>query len=367
MLLSLYQYIYLIIVILLTVSAMSQYNGMSNQGFENHNKANVGSLFVVVVFFILTIGFRPISSVFVDMANYNAEYYTLLYGNSFEYDWKADNFLFDNLFAWMGSLMLDIRLFFLLIAVIYFGCAAHACRKIFPNDALLAFVVFLGALSTFSYGTNGIKAGAAASILLLALAYREKKVHAIVFLMTSLGFHHSMLVPVVAYGMAYFYKKPKAYLWAWIVCLLLAAAHVTFFMSLFSGYTDEHGAEYLVVDSFEKDVTGFRPDFILYSAVPIFLGFYLMVKKRIKSDYFNFLWCVYTATNCVFLLCTYGSFINRIAYLSWLMYPIVLLYPFINISWSINQKKYLKQAVYYHLLFTVFMVFIYYGFFALHH
>lgn len=367
MLTVLYQYIYLILVIFLTVFAMSKYNGMSNQRLENHNKANMGSLFVVVIFFILAIGFRPISSFFVDMANYNAEYYAFHYGSPFVFDWNAENYLFDNLFAWMGSLMMDIRLFFLLISIIYFGCAAIACIKIFPNDALLTFVVFLGALSTYSYGTNGIKAGAAASIFLLALAYRDSKVLSAFLLFVTLGCHHSMLAPIVAYVMATVYRKPHLYLCAWLGCLLLAAAHVTFFQTLFAGYTDEHGASYLAVDNPDKDVTGFRPDFVLYSAVPIFLGFYLMVKKRIKSDYFNFLWCVYTATNCVFLLCTYGSYINRIAYLSWLMYPIVLLYPFINISWSINQKKYLKQAVYYHLLFTVFMVFIYYVFFALHH
>ena len=170
-----------------------------------------------------------------------------------------------------------------------------------------------------------------------------------------------MLAPIVAYVMATFYKKPQSYLYAWIVCFLLAAAHITFFQTLFAGFTDEQGAGYLAVNRADKAVSGFRPDFILYSAVPVFLGYYLMTKKRVKSDSYIFLWCVYTATNCVFLLCTYGSYINRIAYLSWLMYPIVLLYPFVNVVWSPYQKKYLKNVVYYHLYFTLFMVFIYYG------
>jgi len=361
---SIYQYIYLIFVILFTVYVMSQYSGMSYQKFVNHRNTNQGFLFVVL-FFIFVIGLRPVSGYFVDMANYNTYYYSINYGTPFEFDWNSDNYLFDNLMAWMGSLWLDIRLFYVFVSVIYFGCAAIAFKKIFPNDSLLAFVVFLGAFSTFSYGTNGIKAGAAASIFLLALAYRENKALSVFLLFVTLGCHHSMLAPIVAYVMATIYRKPKLYLYTWVVCLLLAAAHVTFFQSLFAGFTDEQGAGYLDVERIDKDVTGFRPDFILYSAVPVFLGYYLMTKKHIKSDYFNFIWCVYTATNCVFLLCTYGSYINRIAYLSWLMYPIVILYPFINISWSLIQKKYLKQAVYYHLGFTVFMVFIYYGLLSL--
>ena len=140
---------------------------------------------------------------------------------------------------------------------------------------------------------------------------------------------------------------------------MLAAAHITYFQSLFSGFTDEHGANYLTVDNQEKFVSGFRPDFIIYSAIPIFVGYYLIGKQKIKSPYYNFLWCVYTLTNSVFLLCTYGSFINRIAYLSWLMYPFVLLYPFVNAYWHERQHQYLRYAVYGHLGFTLFMVLIY--------
>lgn len=361
---SLYQYFYLIIVIIMTFSIMSSYCGCGYIKTANQNISNRTGLFFTALCFIMAIGLRPMSRYFVDMLNYNTDYIVFHYGTPFTFNWNLDNFLFDNLFAWMGSMMFDIRLFFLLIAAIYFGCMAWACAKIFPYNSLLAFVVYLGAFSTFSYGTNGIKAGAAASIFLLALAYRKNKLLVVFFLCVSLGFHHSMMAPIVAFVMAYFYRKPKVYLWGWIVCLILAAAHVTYFMSLFSGYTDEQGAGYLAAGRLQEGVSGFRPDFILYSAVPIFVGYNLIKKKYIESDFYNFLWCTYTMTNCVFLLCTYGTFINRIAYLSWLMYPIVLLYPFVNTDWAEHPKtsnRYLKYAVYGHLAFTVFMAFVYYA------
>ena len=327
-----------------------------------HDKSQRISLLVLTLLLIFVIGFRPISWVFSDMWNYHHDYQQIL-GSLFSFTFDTENLLFDNIFTWFAANSIPEELFYLFIAAIYFGCMAWACVKIFPRDATLAFIVYLGAFSTFSFGTNGIKAGAAASIFLLALAYRKNKLLAIFFLWLSLGFHHSMSAPIVAYVMAYLYKNPKYYLWAWIVCLLLAAAHVTFFMSLFSGLTDEHGAEYLSLST-EKSISGFRPDFILYSAVPIFMGYNFIRKQYVVSKLYNFLWCTYTMTNCVFLLCTYGSYINRIAYLSWLMYPIVLLYPFVNSEWGNRptvSMRYLKYAVYGHLGFTTFMTFIYYA------
>lgn len=118
---------------------------------------------------------------------------------------------------------------------------------------------------------------------------------------------------------------------------------------------------YLSLTNTENAVSGFRPDFIIYSAIPIFLGEYLVRKLQIDSEEYDFLWKVYVATNAVFLLCTYASYINRIAYLSWLMYPFVLVYPFLNEDLGEKQYSYLKYVVYGHLGFTLFMSFIYYA------
>lgn len=355
-----YQPLYLIIVLILTFLTINQYY-QTNRYIGKSKGSPDFVTFWIMLFMMLYIGLRPVSGVFVDMANYNASYKVFYYGYPFSFSWSLDNFLFDNLFAWMGSMRFDISLFFLLIAIIYFGGIAWASKKLFPNDTLLAFVMYLGAFSTFSYGTNGIKAGAAASIFLVALAYRDNLKVCIPLLWVSLGFHHSMLAPIVAFVIAYFVRKPKWYLYGWLFCLLLAAAHITYFLSLFSGFTDEHGAGYLVAGRKDAEVSGFRPDFILYSAIPIFIGYYLITKRYIQSEYYKFLWCTYTLTNCVFLLCTYGSFINRIAYLSWLMYPFILLYPFVNAYWSNRQSRYLRYVVYGHLGFTLFMDFIYYA------
>lgn len=312
------------------------------------------------VIIILFIGLRPINKqYFVDMAD-TAESYKLIQDGLWI---PVDNFnfIYDPLLYLFATLGIPVDFFFLFISSIYFGCILLACKKIFPHDTLLTFIAYLGAFSTFGYATNGIKAGAAASLFLGAIAFRDKKKIAILFLVLSLGFHHSMVAPIAAYVLAYFVKRRKWFLYGWLASLLMAALHITYFMTFFASQTDEHGSGYLEggVDDKIASVSGFRPDFILYSAIPIFVGYFLVKKYKIKSDFYDFIWSVYTITNSVFLLCTYGTFINRIAYLSWLLYPIVLLYPFLNIVWSKRQDVYLKYTIWGHLAFTIFMYVVY--------
>lgn len=357
---ALYQPIFLLITFIFTMKVIQQYRQSYLEDQQRIGIKQRRQALYLTLFFVLFIGFRPYSSTyFVDM--YNIKFvYDGLNNASYIYP-RIDNFIYDPLLAFFAISGIPIELFYLFIATIYFYCIYVAVKKIFPRDTMLALLVYLGALSTFSYGTNGIKAGSAASLFLVAIAYKDKLKIALPFLFMSLGFHHSMALPIAAFVLAYFIKKPKWYLYGWLACLLIAALHITFFMNFFAGQTDEHGAEYLNADVEDKVamVSGFRPDFILYSAVPIFLGYYIVKRYELKSPYYDFIWSVYTIVNSVFLLCTYGSFINRIAYLSWLLYPIVLLYPFVNIVWSRRQSIYLKKTVLWHFGFSVFMFFVY--------
>ena len=363
---SLYHPLYLFLVVVLTYIAMQKYYEGDLLQYDNqavYKSGKTANILLISCIFIFFIGLRPVDMVFVDMFD-TAYYYKVFYwGKAFHFTWKTDNFLFDNLFYYLASKKCPIDYFFLLIASIYFGGIAVACRKLFPDDTLLCFVVYLGAFSTFTYGTNGIKAGSAASIFLVALAYKENLKVCVPLLWVSLGFHHAMLAPIAAFVISFFFAKPKYCLYGWLICLFLAVTHITALMEFFSGYVDEHGAGYLNtnVKNTVLYVSGFRPDFILYSAVPIFLGYYYIQKEKIISDTYNFLWCVYTLTNCVFLLCTYGTFINRIAYLSWLMLPFVLLYPVLYCKEEAFQLRNLSYVVYGHLGFTLFMNVFYYG------
>lgn len=359
---ALYHTVYLLMVLGITFFVMQRYATVEFSVREDRATIHNSIAWALTLFLVFFIGFRPISGrYFVDMRGYAINYKALFWGKDFHFTWDTNNIIFDNLFAFMGSVEIPVEFVFFMLACFYFVGITLACRKLFPKDVLLSLIVYLGAFSTFSYGTNGMKAGVAASIFLLAIAYRENKWLAITFLLISLGFHHSMTAPIAVYVICLLVKERQLFLYGWLACLLMAAFKITVFQELFAGLTDEHGAGYLAVEGEDKRVSGFRPDFIIYSAVPIFVGNYLIRQFEIEDDDYGFLWKLYTGTNAIFLLCTYGSYINRIAYLSWLMYPFVLIYPFLNADLGDYHYRYLKYAVYGHLGFTLFMSFIYYA------
>lgn len=355
MLANYYHDIYLIVCSLLTVIVMGNYSRIDLSDEERYSQSQAVFAFFVTVIVILFIGFRPISSEFVDMGAY-ASHYNKMLGSYFFFDEEAENLIYDNMMSFMASSSIPVDIFFLTIALVYFGGMYIASLRLFPKDTLLAFLVCLAAFSTFSYGTNGIKAGMAASIFLLALSYYNKPLFSIPIALFTYGIHHSMLLVIVAYFCILLIRNTKLYFYVWAVSFCLAALHITWFQHYFAGFTDEHGAGYLL----SQRNSGFRIDFIIYSAVPVFVGYLLTFKYAVVSKTYSIILNLYLLTNSVWMLCMYSNFTNRIAYLSWFLYPIVLLYPFVNLYWSDEQERYLKYAVYGHLGFTLFMTFIFY-------
>ncbi|MEE1226661.1 MAG: EpsG family protein [Bacteroidales bacterium] len=360
-----YYTVYLIIVTIITCFVSYNYSGKNGLvEYSSKSKSSWGT-FLLASFMVMFIGFRPVSSVFVDMMNYISFYHAFHEGSVFIFDKEAENLLFDNYFAWIGSMRLGTTFFFVTIAAIYFICTYIACKRMFPRDTLIAYLVFLAAFSTFSYGTNGVKAGAAAAIFLMAMSFRDNLKICIPLVLVSWGFHHSMIMVVVAFVLTLIYKNTKVYFAGWCFCLLIAAAHISFFQELFAGILsdtgDQHGAEYLTDNSDWGGKTGFRIDFVFYSAMPILVWYWAVYKKKLQlSKMYTCLLNLYMTLNGTWMLCIYASFTNRIAYLSWFLYPIVLIYPFLNENWGASRYKTLSKVVLAHLGFTLFMHFVYY-------
>ena len=363
---SYYNDIYLLLVTIASIAFAVSYRNKDNLDAEKFSDNTVRDLFIVL-FFIFAIGLRPINKDFVDMMGY-AMHYQMNLGTPFFFDWNVDNKLFDNLLAYWYGNRLGIANFFLLISAIFFGCSYIGIRRIFPKHALPAYLVFLAAFSTFSYATNGIKAGAAASIFIMALGFYDKKLICFALALVSWGFHHSMQVPVAALVMATFIKNAKVYYVIWGFCVLLSMAHVTFFQELFGGMTDDQGAGYLLVteDATEGGIR-FRPDFLLYSAAPVIIGYYYEIKRGFKTKIYSSILHLYMVANSIWMLCMYASFNNRIAYLSWFLYPIVVIYPFLYTENRDCKYRWFSNAMLYHLAFTLFMVIVYYGILHLGH
>lgn len=356
-----YRIVYYSVTAVLTLTVVFKYATRNQYQFSGRYRSLL--LWILFIAVALFIGLRPVSDAFFyDMSAYNSLYLKSI-GESFSFDWHLDNIIFDNLFLFLASIQFPVQYFFLLIAIIYFGCIAASCSLLFQRDQLAAFIVYLGAFSTFAYATNGIKAGAAAALFLLALAQdkRGRWFLVVLFLLLSLGFHHSMVLPIVAFAICKILRNPRIYIVLWVVAFILAAFHMTFIQHFFAGFVDEQGAMYLLGEEehVRHDILGgFRIDFILYSLVPILIGWFALLQKVRVSQEYIFLLNLYTLTNAVWLLCMYAEFTNRIAYLSWFMLPIVLIYPFLEERWSRKQFQTFQLVAVGHLAFTLVLQFI---------
>ena len=74
----------------------------------------------------------------------------------------------------------------------------------------------------------------------------------------------------------------------------------------------------------------FRWDLLLYSSMPILLGWYTIFKRKLFNKTYLILLGTYIYANVFWVLAIRAMYSNRIAYLSWFIYPIVIAYPLLN-------------------------------------
>ena len=348
----LYSYIFSFLIVILTFVFISNRRDV-------YEVEPVGPSLILCLFLAIWIGLRPHSPVVGDTINYALFWHRQMWDG---FNPEAENFIFDNMSGWLAENFPDATPLFVIMATINCFCTWIACRKFFPSNTMLAFLVCLIAFSSFSYLTNGIKAGAAAALFMVAMAYRDKMYISIPFLLVSWGFHHSMQLPVAVYVILTFFKDSRWYFCGWLFCLFCAAAHISFFQNLFAGMTDESGNGYLTSTEDWGGKSGFRIDFVLYSAMPVLMGYYVIFKYELRDKLYEDLLHYYLTTNGVWMLCMYGAYTNRIAYLSWFSYPFLIIYPCFAIPNAAHPLvANMKTYIYIHMSFTLFMQLVYYA------
>ena len=305
------------------------------------NSQNRILYFLICIFLVLFIGLRPISGYFGDTSNYAALYAKMQESGSFE--WSKE-WVFNGLMFWFANSGFSVHIFFLFVESIYIGCTAWACSRLFKNNGYLAFLMVVSAFSFYTYSMNGIRNGMAVAIVMLAISFlNTSKVVAAVFAFIAVNIHNSMILPVLSAICCLFYNNTKFYFIIWGCSIVLSATvggtMEAFFAS--SGLVDDNRfAAYLT----NKDNmhlfsnTGFRWDFLLYSCVPILLGYYFFIKKGFRDKIYLFYINTYILSNSFWILVIRASYSNRFAYLSWFLYGIVLLYPLLYCN-DLNQRS----------------------------
>ena len=187
----------------------------------------------------------------------------------------------------------------------------------------------------------------ACSIVMMAIALFSKEqktsnILSLILCFLAFGIHRSVILPIAAMLAArYIIKDYRQALGFWIasIAVSLAAGETVsgFFASLgfderLSGYINNHDYDYMFSS------TGFRWDFLLYSMIPIAIGYYVITKKRIVDPTHIFLLSTYIISNSFWIMVIRASNSNRFAYLSWFLYPIVIAYPLLKIDFIERQR-----------------------------
>lgn len=323
---------------------------INNALYYKDNKTSIFIGKILLFFLIFYIGLRPLNGIFVDMTTY---------ANIFDRVKQFDIIpLEDPLFGLFIKIISEfgtLDLFFFISAVIYIGCIWLACKNILFENLFILFFVSVTAFSFLGYAVNGLRNGLATSVFLLGLSISFKFKYRGLFIMISSYFiHSSMILPLLSYIILQFYNKPKHICFFWLTCIFLNLILGPYLASYFSSIIEnERHASYFVNEVSEVGFSksGFRWDFLLYSFIPIYIG-YNYICKNLEDKKYNVIYSFYCISNSVWVLVNHISFSNRIAYLSWFIYPIVLFYPLLK-----NKNKYLKHIIFLYFMFSFVMLF----------
>lgn len=233
----------------------------------------------------------------------------------------------------------------LVVALFYVLCMSIAAYRWLPKHFLIAIIFLFTAFSFWGYATNGIRNGMATSIAMLGLSFfcrtRKELIIGYTLLILASLTHKSCMLTIVAATGALWLKNTQINISFWLFCILLSLLFQEQFKELFSWMIDDgRMAGYLNAevneDMFSK--TGFRWDFLLYSSLPIVIGWFVISKKKINDKTYAFILHTYIFSNAFWVLINTAAYSNRFAYLSWFLYPIVLIYPFCKFKFLKNQS-----------------------------
>lgn len=329
---------------------------------RNYSEKTAILLSVILVFFI---GTRPIDRVFADTVGYAAEY---IRSYNLEVSEKRNEWIWVSFANFCKGLGASVNVWFTGIAFFYIIPMLLACKRWFyEQNVYLAMLFVFSAFSFFAYGVNGLRNGVACSFVIWAMSLYPEGVKHKIFAscLCFVGFfiHKSIALPIVCFLVSYYIIKK--FQWAlafWLISIILSLAlgnSVASILEPLLGF-DQRFSDYLSAGS-DMDVmqgfshTGFRWDFLLYSCMPIFLGYYILQKRKIKDRIYVILLNTYILANAFWIIVINASFSNRFAYLSWFLYPIVLAYPLLRLSIWKDQGRKTAYILMFHCAFTYFL------------
>ena len=232
-----------------------------------------------------------------------------------------------------------IEAFFGILAFLYIFTYIFAYKNIYYSNFGIAFIILVCSFSFWGYGVNGMRNGIALAFVTLMLSNYNRKIWlSVLMCIIAVSFHKSALLPICSLILMKFYSKPKVYLGVWILCFLLSLSFGNFLASIIPSDLlgdDDRLSSYLTSQFGNQEYasfsyTGFRLDFVIYSMIPIIIGWRYLKKMNFKNIFYLRIWNTYVICNAFWLLTIYVPYNNRFAYLSWFLFPILVTYPYVK-------------------------------------
>lgn len=358
-----YFFVYWFVVMLLTVKQFYTIHNYPRYAVIEHS-FDYRPLLLFSVFFIILFGLRPISGRYFGDTRVYANRFEMLqnYGilNADGSDDVGADWLFDIILKVCVEIM-DVHLWLLLLMCCYIILIYKGCKKIDRKHGALLMLFCIGSFEFYTFSVNGVRNGIACSIMIMAIAAlcKRKIVVAAILCFIATGFHKSAILPAATLFFSYYVRNPKYMFIAWLTAIgvsLAVGGQIDAMLSTMS--YDERLAGNLQGDEADGVIMEhrFRWDFLLYSSMPIILAWYTIFKRKLFDCTYLVLLGTYMYANAFWVLAIRAIFSNRIAYLSWFIYPIVLAYPLLNFEvFKKNHSKKTALILFAHFGFTTLM------------
>ena len=319
------------------------------------------------------IGIRPPMGIgygYGDTINYTAQY-RLMEANDVSWDTVVytGEWLWTLLMVTCIKCSISVNGFYTIVSFGYVLSATLAMKKINPTRPYMGFLFLIASLMYYSFSVNGLRNGLACHLILLAMAFfmDDRWSVAILLAFVAIGIHRSVLLPIVAALAAWkLIREPRYAIYFWLLCIVVslwAGERVT--DMIISLNYDDRMASYASADATDNSElfshTGFRWDFLLYSAIPVALTWLVNIMRRKRDGWFNIIAVTYILCNAFWVLVIRAEYSNRFAYLSWFLYPVVISYPLCNMRAWLHQDRMAGMTLLLYFLFTLIMNTLYWG------
>lgn len=269
---------------------------------------------------------------------------------------------FEYLTYWLSQLV-NLKGYWFVLCSLYILPVFFALKKRFKQQYAVALVLFVCSLSFWGYGVNGLRNGIATSLVIFSFLVPNNDIKRIPVWIIACLFHQSVMLPIGCFLLTRLSNNPKHYLYLWGTFFLLMLVARDSFSTLLTNIPwfeqDKRMSEYLNMSykGMEQMFSniGFRWDFIIYSLIPIIAGVKYIYTYCYEDKLFIRLFNTYIASNAFWLLTIHVPYNNRFAYLSWFLYPIVLIYPLLKDNLINNQGERIKWIILCYYMFTYVM------------